>query len=113
MPSFDRLFAGDGVVDVLMNLVPDKAVQAVFLGESINLVVAMLPCPSNKIVGDSDVQRAVRPIREDVDIVLAMHGGKTAWITPGMTQMNWAPGHCRKSGARGDTTVPAYAGMTT
>src|SRR5688500_870988 len=73
MPFFDELFAGDGVIDIFMHLVPNKAIQPVFLGESVNLVAAMFPCPSNKVVGDSDIKRAVRFVCGDVDVELALH----------------------------------------
>src|SRR5207302_5985321 len=55
------------VADILILLKIHEALQAVALGETRDKTFAVLPGATRQIVGDADVQDAIRPVRHEVN----------------------------------------------
>jgi hypothetical protein len=68
---FHVLFALDGISRRGEDLKVDEPVYVIAFCMTIDKVVAMLIDAANEIVGDADVERATRPARKDVDVVLS------------------------------------------
>ena len=64
---FDVFFALDRRPNIFMALGKDQSFQAISLGETIGHALPMFPNAARKIAGDADVQRAIRPIGDDVN----------------------------------------------
>jgi hypothetical protein len=64
-----RLLALDRGGDVVGLLKVDQDLDAVLAGESLGEVMFMLVDAAHEVVGDANVQRAVPPAGEDVDVV--------------------------------------------
>src|SRR5882757_10187565 len=59
LPFLEKRFAMKGVVNAFMWLIPDKQLHAVFLGEALDLSVAVFPGAPPDVIGHADVQRTV------------------------------------------------------
>ena len=79
MPLLDPFFLGDGFTDVLVRLVPDESVKLVRARESFDEVVPVLPRSAHQVIGDSNVQRAVGLVGEEVFV-----GEMTRELGPGL-----------------------------
>src|ERR1700688_2475159 len=66
-------FALDGAANVIVSLDIDQTLEAVSLREPIEQTLPVLPDTSGKIAGDTDVERAVGTVGQDVDPATA-HG---------------------------------------
>src|SRR5579872_101606 len=67
-PMLHILFALDRRADIVVNLKIDELFQSVSFGEPLNCGFPMLSNTSNKIAGPADVERAIRPIGENVNV---------------------------------------------
>ena len=75
VPSLDLLFARDRGIDVFVRLVPDKDMDAIFLGEPFDQVAFVFPDASADIVRHAGVQRSVSSARKNIDVVKLLHLG--------------------------------------
>ena len=66
-PFLHRLLALDRCVDVVMDLVPDQAMDAVLSRQCATDTVAVFADASQEIIGDADVERAVMRASKHVD----------------------------------------------
>src|SRR5260370_30076711 len=66
-PMLDVLFPLDRSADLVMTLGVDQPLQAVALSEALSHTLAILPNAPRKIAGDADIERPVRPGRDDVN----------------------------------------------
>ena len=55
------------IVDIVVSFEPDEQATYVFLGETGDSTAALLEEPSCQIACDTEVDRAVAPVRQDVD----------------------------------------------
>ncbi|MEY4880549.1 MAG: hypothetical protein RJB62_2018 [Pseudomonadota bacterium] len=69
VPSLAPLLSRDGLTNIQVQFVPDKNMHAIFLGETVNRVILVLPCPRKEIAGNARVERSVATARQDVDRV--------------------------------------------
>ena len=65
---FDVVFALNGSADVVKALEIDQSLQSVLFGETINSFHAMLKYATNKVVRHADIQNAVGPVGQKIDI---------------------------------------------
>jgi hypothetical protein len=72
LPTLDPFFAQDRLIVRWMTFIPDQSVDAPPARLAIELTALMLIDPSNEVVGHSNLQPAARPVRQDVNPVLAI-----------------------------------------
>src|SRR5215218_11415704 len=68
-PLLDVLLTRDRLVDALVNFVPDQPIHAVAGGEAGDGFGFVLPHAAGQVVGDTEVERAVPPGGETVDVI--------------------------------------------
>ena len=64
----DVVFALDGISDVVELLEIDRPFQSISLGKAIDDPRAMFEHPANKIAGHPDIEDAIRPVGQNVNI---------------------------------------------
>lgn len=75
-PALHRGLALDRALDLVMPFVPDKALQPVTAREARQQPLAVFIGPASEVVGHADIERAVRPVRHDVDPAALPHAGR-------------------------------------
>ena len=68
---------GDAIIE---RLDIDQPIHLVFPGEARDCTRAMLLQPARKVVRHADIQRAVPPARQDVDVVRHDHHVLCSWV---------------------------------
>ena len=78
-----------------MNLVPNQTMGLVFTGEPWNDIVLVFPHSPREVARDSDMQRPVRLVCENVDVELPIHECCNA--------QDWAPAYAGVTACAGVT----------
>ena len=87
-PFLDSLFRGDGGLHGFGHVKPGEAIDTVAFGEAAKRASAVLEDPTDQVRGHANVQRAVEPVRHDVNAGLAFpHIRQSA--------ARWMPGQAR------------------
>jgi hypothetical protein len=73
-PVLHGRLALDRQADVVVPFVPDEAREAVLLGEAGDGAFAMLPGAAGEVARHAEVERAVAPVRHEVDPTALVHG---------------------------------------
>lgn len=63
----------DGVADVGEVLVPDEALEAVFLREALDQPLAVLPRAAEQVARHAAIERAVAPVGHEIDPAALLH----------------------------------------
>lgn len=103
IPLLHPLFSQNCLFHRVVRFVPDETVEVVTFGETFDELLLMRPDASWEIGGDSDVQRAVRLVGQDVD------AGDLSIDRHGWCVLAEGGGGCFFATA---AWVPAFAGMT-
>ena len=82
-PVLELLLARDRMVHIAEHLEVDEAIDGVAGGETRRRAITVLPDALYQVRGDTDVQRAVVPVRKNVDARVALDrhasGGAEKW----------------------------------
>jgi len=74
-PVLHGFLALDRRADVVVPFVPDERFQAVLLREALDQALAMLPCAAGEFARHAEIERAVAPVRHQVDPAAFVHRG--------------------------------------
>src|SRR5262249_31406428 len=66
-PVLHVVLALDRDADIVVAFRPNQALQSIFLREAVAHPLAVLPDTPREITGHTDIEGAVRPVRDDVD----------------------------------------------
>ena len=66
-PFFERAFTRDGFLHQIMQLIPNQYFYSMFFGKTICQIFFVLPNTLDQIGGNTDVERAIRAARQNID----------------------------------------------
>src|SRR5690349_13846021 len=68
-PLLDRLLARNRLVDAVVELVPDEAVDAIMRAETAEGLGLVLPHAAADVARDAEIQRAVAFARDEINVI--------------------------------------------